>query len=221
MQKEIFFIPQNPKQPTMGMGWIEIDNYVVKQLSITHLYRYISYGNISKIIGPDGLQFSAYLDNPYGFGGRQKKCFIVHTHEEVVPLLVQKKLNIDAVLHFVRTWAKPDARVITPGKRVINLSVEYAELPGYVYFIFNLDSNAIKVGFTQDVRKRLAALQTSSPAQLELLGAIKTQSATTAKQLEKDLHQQFAQWHLSGEWFKAEKTLLNYIAEVMLHNKID
>lgn len=147
-----------------------------------------------------------YLDNPYGFGGRHKKHFIVHTHGEAVLLLVQKKLTIEAVLHFVRTWAEPNAIVTTPGKRVITLSSQFADLPYYVYFIFNPDSSAIKIGFAKDVLKRLAAIQTSSSSQLELLGVIKTQSTRIAKQLEGTLHQQFAQLHISGEWFKAEET---------------
>ena len=63
-----------------------------------------------------------------------------------------------------------------------------------------------------------SARQTSSPSQLELLAVIKTQNARTAKQLEGTLHQQFAQLHISGEWFKAEKTLLNYLKEVTVIN---
>ena len=212
--KEVFFTPRTPSEPIKGMGWIEINDDAVKRLGIHHLYKCVFYGGISEIIEPDGVKFDAYLDNPNGFGGRHKKRFIVHSHGEAVLLLVQKKLTIDAVLHFVRTWAEPNAIVTTPGKRVITLSSEYADLPGYVYFIFNPDSNAIKIGFAKDVAKRLATLQTSSPNQLELLGVIKTQSARTAKQLEGTLHQQFAQLHISGEWFKAEEALLNYLKEV-------
>ena len=141
--KEVFFTPRTPSEPVKGMGWIEINDDAVKRLGIHHLYKCVSYGSISEIIGPDGLKFNAYLDNPYGFGGRHKKRFIVHSHGEAVLLLVQKKLTIEAVLHFVRTWAKPDARLITPGQRVITLSSEFADLPGYVYFIFNPDSNAL------------------------------------------------------------------------------
>ncbi len=218
--KEIFFTPRIPSEPVKGMGWIEINDDAVKRLGIHHLYKCMFRGGNFEIIGPDGLKFDAYLDNPYGFGGRQKKRFIVHSHGEAVLLLVQKKLTIEAVLYFVRSWAKPDARIITPGKRVITLSSEYADLPSYVYFIFNPDSNAIKIGFAKDVLKRLAALQTSSPGQLELLAVIKTQNARKAKQLEGTLHQQFAQLHISGEWFKAEKTLLNYLREVAPMNVV-
>lgn len=216
--KEVFFTPRIPSEPVKGMGWIEINDDAVKRRHIHHLYKCVSYGSISEIIGPDGVKFDAYLDNPYGNGCRHKKRFIVHSHGEAVLLLVQKKLTIDAVLYFVRSWAKPEARVITPGKRVITLSSEYADLPSYVYFIFNPDSDAIKIGFAKDVAKRLAALQTSSPSQLKLLAVIKTQNARTAKQLEGVLHQQFAQSHISGEWFKAEETLLNYLKEVTLMN---
>ncbi len=128
--KEVFFTPRTPSEPVKGMEWIEINDDAVKRLGIHHyLYKCIFRGGNFEIIGPDGLKFSAYLDNPYGFGGSHKKRFIVHSHGEAVLLLVQKKLTIDAVLFFVRPWAEPNAIVTTPGKRVIALSSEYADLP--------------------------------------------------------------------------------------------
>ena len=82
------------------MGWIEINDDTVKRLHIHHLYKCLSYGSISEIIGSDGVKFDAYLDNPYGNGCRHKKRFTVHTHGEAVLLLVQKKLTIDCYISF-------------------------------------------------------------------------------------------------------------------------
>jgi hypothetical protein len=67
------------------------------------------------------------------------------------------------VLYFVRAWANPNAKVITPGKRSVDLGKQLAETPAYVYFILNRDNQAIKIGFAKDVKKRLDTLQTSSP----------------------------------------------------------
>lgn len=135
--KEVFFTPQIPEEPHRGMGWIEINDDVVRRMGIRHVYKSAWRGGHSTFIGPKGLEFEAYADNPNAYGGRHKRRFTVHSHGEVVLLLAQKKLTIDAVLHFIRTWADPEARVVTPGKRTINLSKEGSNTPAYVYFILN------------------------------------------------------------------------------------
>ena len=83
--KEVFFTPRTPSEPIKGIGWIEINDEAVKRLHIHHLYKCVFYGGISEIIGPDGVKFDAYLDNPNGFGGRHKKRFTVHTHGGIEP----------------------------------------------------------------------------------------------------------------------------------------
>ena len=57
--KEVFFTPLTPKEPSLGMGWLEIDDDAVKRLGIHHIYKCMFYGGISEIIGPDGLKFNA------------------------------------------------------------------------------------------------------------------------------------------------------------------
>lgn len=209
--KEVFFTPQIPEEPHRGMGWIEINEDVVRRIGIRQVYKSVWRGGHSTFIGPNGLKFWAYADNPNAYGGRHRRRFTVHSHGEAVLLLAQKKLTIDAVLHFVRTWADPEARVVTPGKRTINLSKEGAGTPAYVYFILNQDSKAVKIGFAKDVQKRLATLQTSSPGHLELLGSIKTESPRTAMSMEESLHRKFADLHINGEWFRVDAVLLEYI----------
>lgn len=211
LMKQVFFTPQIPQEPHKGMGWIEINDDVVKRIGIPHLYKPLWRGGHTRFVGPDGLEFLAYADNPHAYGGRHKRRFAVHSHGRAVLLLAQKKLTIDAVLHFVKAWAEPEGRVITPGKRTITLSKKVADAPAYVYFVVNQDSKAVKIGFAKNVQKRLAALQTSSPAQLELLGSIKTESSQTARYLEESLHQMFANLHIQGEWFRVDAVMLEYI----------
>jgi hypothetical protein len=109
--KEVFYTPQYPEQPSKGMGWIEIDTDLATQIGIPHIYKYAWRGGNTNFTGPDGHEFWAYADNCYAYGGRHKRRFIVHTHGQVITLLAQKKLTIDAVLYFMRAWANPNAKV--------------------------------------------------------------------------------------------------------------
>jgi len=211
--KQVFFTPQYPEIPERGMGYIEIDKDVVARIRIQHVYKPIGYGGRMQVTKPDGTRFIAYCDNPRGYGGRNKRRFKVHSHGEVIALTAQKKLTIDAVLYFVRSWAEPNGKVITPGKRTINLEKQTAKTPCYVYFVLNRDSKAIKIGIAKNIRRRLASLQTSSPAELELIGSIKTTGTQAARKLESKLHHQFDRWQIRGEWFEADRELTNYITQ--------
>lgn len=78
-----------------------------------------------------------------------------------------------------------------------------------VYFVLAQSSNAIKIGTTTDIKQRLKAIQCCQSEPLKLLKFIEGGS-----QLEAALHQKFRMLHLSGEWFKADKSLLNYIKKL-------
>lgn len=69
-----------------------------------------------------------------------------------------------------------------------------------VYFIENVETGRIKIGFTTGpVAARIAALQTGSDCDLRLLGSvICDESAGTT---ERQLHRRFSQWRHRGEWF--------------------
>lgn len=211
--KKVFFTPKYPDEPQKAMGYIEIDEELVKRINIRPMYKPSAYGGFTRVVGPDGAKFKAYLHNPNSYGSRRKKHFLVHSHGEVIKLLVQDKLTIESVLYFVRSWAEVDATVVTPSKRTISLSKEKAEAPSWVYFVFNKDSNAIKIGIAKNVKNRLRSLQTSSPAKLELLATIKRENSRTAKELEKFLHDKFSSFWITGEWFEAQYELMNYIEQ--------
>lgn len=204
-----------PDKPQKGMGWIEIDKEIVKRIQISSEYRTKCYGGRTQFTGPNGLEFMAYADNPRGFGGRNKRRFNVHSHNEVILLLAQKKLNIEAVLHFVRSWANHDAKVITPGKRTVDLNKIGADTPAYVYFIHNEDSMAVKIGCAKNVQRRLATLQTSSPSDLKLLGTIKAESFRCAMELEENLHEKFKDSRIRGEWFHLDSLVTDYLKSMI------
>src|SRR5262245_20438799 len=75
-----------------------------------------------------------------------------------------------------------------------------------VYFIRAGD--AIKIGVTRDVERRLRALATGSAVPLELLPTL-----PGGRRLEKKLHQRCRRFHVRGEWFKADEALLRHIRE--------
>jgi hypothetical protein len=80
-----------------------------------------------------------------------------------------------------------------------------------VYFIG--DGEYIKIGYSQNVYKRLCSLQTTNPRELKILGIIPGDYFT-----ERHHHKKFGHLrkHKKCEWFKKDDDILNYI-----HNKKD
>jgi hypothetical protein len=79
---------------------------------------------------------------------------------------------------------------------------------GYVYFIGDGDGAAIKIGYSASPQKRLAGLQTGSKSNLILLGTLPALS----EDRERELHEQFADLRIRGEWFRAESPLTDFVA---------
>lgn len=80
--------------------------------------------------------------------------------------------------------------------------------PGCIYFVQVGDDGPIKIGYSTNPARRLAALQASHPEVLHLIGL------TQGSQLEEDrLHEQLAQWRIRGEWYAATAAVLAEIAE--------
>lgn len=68
---------------------------------------------------------------------------------------------------------------------------------GLVYFIKNLETQNIKIGFTKDLEARLSCLQVGNDCELKVIHTIEGEEV-----LEKEYHQKFADYHVRGEWFK-------------------
>ena len=74
-----------------------------------------------------------------------------------------------------------------------------------IYFIQS-ESGPIKIGYSRSATQKLANLQICNLERLTLLGTV-----SGGRDKEADLHERFADLALGGEWFKANKDLLDYI----------
>lgn len=73
----------------------------------------------------------------------------------------------------------------------------------FIYFI--RDAEFVKIGFSDDPNKRLAALQTANPRRLEILGVF-----PGGEEDEKRLHSAFEQFHIRNEWFFYAETIRRF-----------
>tara|TARA_R110000772_G_scaffold238624_1_gene350604 strand:- start:123 stop:596 length:474 start_codon:yes stop_codon:yes gene_type:complete len=76
-----------------------------------------------------------------------------------------------------------------------------------IYLVAHLDQ-FVKIGFTKNINKRLIQLQISSPVKLEVLHLIEGNVS-----LEKELHQKFKDFRVSGEWFNYDSSILEYFID--------
>jgi len=82
------------------------------------------------------------------------------------------------------------------------------DLNGWIYIIRCDEPLSIKIGFTiKDPRKRLRSLQTGCPIQLTLLGWY-----PGSLRQEQELHQQLAEFRMSGEWFRVDERMSEILA---------
>jgi hypothetical protein len=80
-----------------------------------------------------------------------------------------------------------------------------------IYFIKNITTGHIKVGFTDDPQKSLQELQAGSTDKLELIKTIEGDEAAEAA-----LHEEFAAVEVDGKWFKPVVHLIEFIARSTL-----
>ena len=81
-------------------------------------------------------------------------------------------------------------------------------MKGHVYF-GKMSNGAIKIGFTTNIEQRLSNLFYAVPGGVDLLA-----SANATPHGEKWLHQKFKHLRISGEWFKPDDELLQFIEQV-------
>lgn len=75
------------------------------------------------------------------------------------------------------------------------------------YFIQRVPNGPVKIGRTGNAKKRLAELQIASAEQLVIRGVIKSNR-------ERQLHEQFASKRMSGEWFRCDDELEQYMSDL-------
>lgn len=206
------YIDRDPNDFYKGWGWLEINVEDCQKFNIPTGYPETYKKSWHK---PERWTISGGGNLP-SRGKAGTKKFVVNINGELIEIRAQKSLTVQAVYAWFRTWAPPNAILITPGKRAHSLDGDKISHQVYfIYFILNEDSQAIKIGLAKDLTKRLKALQTSSPAVLKLMKALQVNGAKEARDLEQSLHRQFADIRLTGEWFRAEAALLNYIQQIL------
>lgn len=84
-------------------------------------------------------------------------------------------------------------------------------MTGSIYFIACQATNRVKIGFTKgDPDVRLRALQTGAPGQLVLMAVI-----SGSMERERELHEQFADCRLHGEWFDPSDELIEFMMSIV------
>jgi len=94
-------------------------------------------------------------------------------------------------------------------------------IPKFVYFILAEGVNKIKIGIAEDVRKRLAGLQTSSPVVLSIYGFIQFSNAYRARKAEQAYHKLFESKRSHNEWFNFDKEMAEKLQEFRSDDEID
>lgn len=72
----------------------------------------------------------------------------------------------------------------------------------FVYFMLCKQAEALKVGVSKDVAKRLASIATSNPEKIHLLGTIQCGGETEARSIERLFLQTWINKSMSGEWIR-------------------
>ncbi len=75
-----------------------------------------------------------------------------------------------------------------------------------IYFVLCKEAQAVKIGVTNDVKKRLDSLQTANPFNLELLKFIEGNRSR-----EQEIHKKFEHLKRNGEWFSYSQELREFI----------
>jgi hypothetical protein len=78
--------------------------------------------------------------------------------------------------------------------------------PGWVYLIRAVSSGSLKIGHSNDPRRRLSNIQTAHTERLELLGGFRA-----PVQAETYLHGVFASLRILNEWYKPDDRIVHVV----------
>lgn len=86
--------------------------------------------------------------------------------------------------------------------------IPQSECDGVVYFAQSGDQGPIKIGWSQDVERRILELQTANAHRLHLLGTIPGRLEDEMK-----THARFAHLRMEGEWFRNDPEIHTYLSQ--------
>ena len=111
------YIDRDPNDSYKGWGWVEVTTEDSKRFGIPTGYP----DTYTKFCRSPAEQFK--LPNNGNLPSRGKagaKKFTLNLDGELVTIRTQKSLTIQAICTWIKTWASPDARLVTPGNRTSN-----------------------------------------------------------------------------------------------------
>lgn len=103
---------------------------------------------------------------------------------------------------------EPLIKVVTARKRV----KLQKPAQGFIYFVGGR-RGPIKIGYSTDVRKRLAKLRVGSSQRLSLMA-----KAPGTMEEERRMHRQFSHLRIRGEWFRRDPEIIAEIARIKQTN---
>jgi hypothetical protein len=129
------------------------------------------------------MGFFSELSNPY-----TAKSSSIYTHPTQQEQQQQRELEIEK-------WKK--SRILQ--ERVAKFKI------GYIYFVLDVKSNLVKIGFTQDIWRRFSEINLHNK-NVVLLGY-----TTGTFKTEKRIHRMFNSARVYSEWFNFSSTIKSYI----------
>jgi hypothetical protein len=104
--------------------------------------------------------------------------------------------------HFCTVCSKPKAET-PPHKDEFESSI------GMVWVYFIICQDRIKIGQTKNLRKRISSIRTGNPFDMSFILALESLPS-----LEPALHDRFAEYRVTGEWFKECSGIYKFIESV-------
>lgn len=86
------------------------------------------------------------------------------------------------------------------------------DISGFIYLVHIKGSNFYKIGYTKNVIKRLATLQTANALELVIVERF---FSLKARYLEKEIHKYYESQRVRGEWFQfSEEQVKNFVSTI-------
>lgn len=82
----------------------------------------------------------------------------------------------------------------------------------YNLYVLKSDNLAVKIGISKNLKNRINTIQGNSPSRLYLWFNKTYASRISVLSVETQLHNQLAQFHMYGEWFRLEEKLVNHLS---------
>jgi hypothetical protein len=145
----VIYIDRNPNDPNEGWGWVEVTTEDMKRFGISENYpqprRVTKTREITATRYKDSTSYTETYTHTYenvvrppSRGKSGTKKFILNIDGELVEIRAQKSLTNQAIFAWIKTWASPTVKIVTPGKRTHSIEGEkLAHQAYFVYFILN------------------------------------------------------------------------------------